>query len=139
MPTPRIFFPAGEGSIRPYSFSYPSDGGLVSGIEAIRQHVVMHLMATPGSDRYTDQGGGLISVMRAAMQGADFARTTADIHDAVTRTKQQMLASQVAEDLNLDEQLADLVVRSIERSKDNKIRTYISITSATGETDTLAF
>ena len=135
MPAPRLFYPSttDEPGVSRYTFAYPSDSGVIAGFAVLEQRVLMHLMATPGSDRYTDDGGGAISVVREFMQGTLFEQTSANIYDSVTRTKQQMLTVQLALDLDPSEELADLEVLVIERTEDRKVRVSVMITSATGE------
>jgi len=139
MPAPRILFQAGpphEG-VRQYRFRFGTEQALVAGLEAVEQHTLLHLLATPNTDRYTDRGGGLLAIWRAHQQGAPFEQTTLDVQEAVHQAKEQLLTSQIGENLAPSEQLADVVVVSIGRTPDRRLRIDLRVTNVAGESRTL--
>lgn len=129
MPTPRIFY-AVPG--QPARLAFPATTQ-ASGWDALEQQVIMHLLATPGSDRYSPAGGGLGAVLRAHIQGASFEATQADVVEAVTRTKEELLVSQAAATLDAEETLTDLLIERIERTDDRRLALYLTLVNGLGE------
>lgn len=119
MPTPQIIHRIDRGSDLPpsYIFEFPQGRGIISGMDQLAQFVIMHLLTTPGSDRYlNEEGGGLRDAFFRLQQNRDFDRAAAEISEAVERTKTQVLLNQAAEEgLSSRERLADLVIEQIEQ------------------------
>ena len=119
MATPQIIHRVQPSAFEPprYVFTFPQGRGTVTGIDQLAQTVLMHLLTTPGSDRYlSDEGGGLLQAFEMLQQTNNFAQMATDLTEAVARTKTQMIASQAAEEgLTARERLADLRVDNIER------------------------
>ena len=135
MPQPRLFFLAeGTGPVR---VGFPEGGRMVQGLEALQQQVILHLLATPGSDRYTPAGGGLARVIRDAMQGQALAESQVRANEAVARTQEQLLASQATLALTAAEQLASLALSEVEVGEDRRLRLTLDITNQANETLTI--
>lgn len=117
MPTPQIINKVvrREGQID-YVFTFPRGKGTIEGIDQLVQQVIMHLLTTPGSDRYErDAGGGLRAAFIGFQQSNDPARAAAEISEAVVRTKQQLLLSQIGQEgLTQYERLLDLRIERLE-------------------------
>ena len=141
MTIPQVLHRVYRGEDRPpsYTFTFPNGRGTITGIDQLTQTTLMHLLTTPGSDRYlSEEGGGLQGAFQRMLQGGNFARAAADISEAVARTKSQIFTSQIEEDgLSARERLADLRIDRIEQIG-TRIALRISIVSEADEVSTIA-
>lgn len=135
MATPQVLHRIPQGDFQPpeYVFTFPKGRGTITGIDQLSQTVLMHLLTTPGSDRYlTDEGGGLFQAFVTLQQTNNFAQVATDLSEAVARTKAQIIASQTAEEgLTERERLSDLRIDHIERVGQRVALRVIIVSEAT--------
>jgi hypothetical protein len=112
-----------------YTFKLPTGNSLVTGIDRLAQVISKSLLTTPGSDQWAKQWGGGLDNLVPIMHDLEEVTASASnkIMFAISKVEQDIINSQLGQDLPDDEVLLSLEVLDIRVDNFDKVSLYIRI------------